>query len=184
MKSYYSLILDEIAECLETSDYSDLEKFVNHIKDSNRCITYGAGRVGLVMKSFAKRLGHLGKPSFFLEDTTVPNTGSGDLLILGSGSGSTASVVTIAKIASMNSLNMILITAQKSSELRSLASSTIFLHSPSKLEQKDFYGHSKQPMTSLFEQALGIFCDSLVLNLMDQLGETEKSMKARHNVLE
>jgi hypothetical protein len=39
-------------------------------------------------------------------------------------------------------------------------------------------------MTTLFEQSLSIFLDSVVLDLMEKFGETSASMWARHNVIE
>jgi len=184
MELSYRLVLEEIDSCLNSSDYSELAEFVSSIATANQIVCYGAGRVGLAMKGFAKRLGHLGKTSYFLEDSTLPALGRGDLLIIGSGSGSTKSVLTIAQVASRHSIKIILITANRNSEIGNLATSTILLNAPTKQPRSGVYLESKQPMTTLFEQALFIFCDALVLNLMQVLGQTSTSMKERHNVLE
>lgn len=184
MKANIALVLKEIERCLDTSDYSDVDDFVCRIESANVILCYGAGRVGYAMKGFAKRLAHLGKLSYFLEDTTIPRTGAGDLLIVGSGSGSTPSVLTMAEIARNWSLDVILITAKRDSALSEMSSSTIYLNAPSKDSRGTSTVHSKQPMTTLFEQSIGIFCDSLVLSLMQRMAETDCSMKARHNAIE
>ena len=135
------------------------------------------------MQGFSKRLRHLGFNSYFLEDSSVPATNSEDLLILGTGSGSTPSVKVIAEVAIKNKLNIHTITATPSSIVASMSSRTIYLNTPSK-EEFSNQDVSIQPMTTLFEQTLGIFLDSIVLELMKAVGENNFTMKERHNVLE
>jgi hypothetical protein len=51
-------------------------------------------------------------------------------------------------------------------------------------DSSDTQRTSKQPMTTLFEQCLGIVLDSLILKLMEAKNETHQSMLERHNRLE
>ena len=179
----YQRILDEIHHCLSNSNFASSDSFIESILNSQTIIVYGAGRVGLAMRGFAKRLRHLGLNSFYLEDSTVPSTGVGDLLIIGSGSGSTQSVLTIAEIAKANQLQIISITCNPNSPIAALSSSIIVLNAPSKTSEKIPY-QSIQPMTTLFEQTLMITLDSLVLEIMDLIGEDSITMQKRHNVIE
>ena len=52
-------ILGEISDTLSSSNFSDLENFINRIINANKIVVFGAGRVGLIMKTFAMRLTHL-----------------------------------------------------------------------------------------------------------------------------
>ena len=183
MRLNHKEILGEINLALEELDLETCESFINIILKSNRIVLYGAGRVGFVMKGFAKRLRHLGLESYFLDDVTLPFTGPGDLMIIGSGSGSTPTVKVVAELAKNNGLDLILITAKSTSPIAKMSSSAIIISVPSK-EDIDKYAASIQPMTTLFEQALFILLDALVLNMMQILGESKESMKRRHNVIE
>jgi 6-phospho-3-hexuloisomerase len=144
---------------------------------------FGAGRVGLMMKTFAMRLNHLGLNSYFLGEMNLPATGKGDLLVIGSGSGNTQSVVTIAEIARSKGLDVICVSSNTDSKIVNLSSSVIHLNCQTK-ESVNEPKLSIQPMTTIFEQSLLIFLDALVLKLMETLGEDNESMSKRHNVIE
>ena len=96
VKLHHKEILGEINLALEELDLETCESFINIILKSKKIVLYGAGRVGLTMKGFAKILRHLGLESYFLDDVTLPSTGPGDLMIIGSGSGSTPTVKVVA----------------------------------------------------------------------------------------
>ena len=100
MSLKYNSILDEIASVLNDSNFSDIDLFESDLINSKRIVVFGAGRVGFVMKSFSMRLNHLGKESYFLGDVNVPKIGSEDIVLIGSGSGNTSSVVNITLISS------------------------------------------------------------------------------------
>jgi 6-phospho-3-hexuloisomerase len=176
-------VLREIEDSLIESDFTDLEQFIELLLSGKVLITYGAGRVGIAMRGFAKRLRHLGLDSFFLEDSTVPVAGTGDILLLGSGSGRTASVRAMAEVAKSQGLKILLITTDIESPIAQLSNRKLVLNTGA-IHQTGFLRKSIQPMTTLFEQSLSIVLDSLVLELMQRLNETDETMRARHNVIE
>jgi 6-phospho-3-hexuloisomerase len=183
MKINYIKVLSEINSVLELSNFADLENFISKILSARKIVLFGAGRVGLIIKTFAMRLNHLGLDSYYLGEVNLPVTGLGDLMIIGSGSGNTKSVVNIAQIAQSRNLDIISVTANNSSSIASISSSLILLSCQTK-ETLQVPRYSIQPMTTLFEQALLIFLDSLILELMERLGESNESMSRRHNVIE
>lgn len=183
MEINYRQVINEINEVLQTSNFTNTAHFVNKIIDSRKIVVFGAGRVGLIMKTFSMRLNHLNLASNYLGEVSTPNTGKGDLLIVASGSGNTKSTLSICEIAKANNLDVICITSNDSSKIVKLSSSYILLNCQTKeTESKD--RKSIQPMTTLFEQSLLIFLDSLVLNLMHVTNESHESMLSRHNVIE
>jgi 6-phospho-3-hexuloisomerase len=183
MNLSYKKVLIEIEEALNSSDFSDIENFVKKIITSNQIVVYGAGRVGLMMRTFAMRLTHLNLDCYFLGDSSLKKTADGDLLIIGSGSGNTKSVVSIAEIAKNKGLELICISANPNSTIAKLCSSRLILNCDSK-EHTNSNRSSIQPMTTLFEQTLLILLDSIVLILMKNLNEDHFSMLERHNVIE
>lgn len=183
MKLQYSGILNEIQQVLDSSNFSSCEDLINRITTAETVVLFGAGRVGLAMQGFAKRLRHAGFNSFYLEDCTVPKTGPGDIFIVGSGSGVTPSVVAVAEVAKTNGLDLILFTANPASRLADMSCCTIVLNAPTKVSQLSEIT-STQPMTTLFEQSLGIVLDSIVLEIIVQTGQNLEMLKSRHNVIE
>jgi 6-phospho-3-hexuloisomerase len=179
----YEKVLDEIKRTLESSNFSNLDEFTNMITNSNKIIVFGAGRVGLMMKTFAMRLTHLNLQCSFIGDVNLPRTNAGDIIIIGSGSGNTKSVVTIAEIAKNNGLNVVSITSNADSKIANLSSSFVHLNCQTKDTTSD-NRLSIQPMTTLFEQSLLIFLDSLVLILMKKMNESHETMLERHNLIE
>lgn len=183
MNLNYKTVLSEIDKTFETSNFMELENFINKIVTAQKIVLFGAGRVGLMMKTFAMRLNHLGLNSYFVGELNLPATGLGDLIIIGSGSGNTKSVVSIAQIAQSKNLDVISVTSNINSSIANLSTSVIHLNCQTK-ESDPTSRLSVQPMTTLFEQSLLIFLDSLVLELMTELKESNESMSRRHNVIE
>lgn len=183
MKKNINKILNEISIVLSEIDEKEVKKLIDEIIKAEKIITVGSGRVGLSARGFAMRLGHLGLQSFTTADTTIPAIGEKDLLIVCSGSGETQAVYDLALIGKNHKVKICAITAKPASRIGRLADIVINLKSPTK---KDKHPKIKsiQPMTTLNEQCLMIFFDSLVLELMQKLGETEKTMWQRHSNLE
>ena len=83
-------ILQEIEFNLKNSRI-DFEGLIQMIINKRIFVT-GAGRTGLIMKSFGIRLMQLGFDVFFIGDTNTPSTSKHDLLIIGSTSGETTTI--------------------------------------------------------------------------------------------
>lgn len=177
-------IMVELSNAVQKTQLDGYSEFLGTIQNNgSKIVCTGAGRVGLAMRGFAMRLNHLGVDSHFLGETIVPHTGPGDLLIVGSGSGSTGSILKLVEIAKSRGLRIALVTSTQSSPMRTLADASVVLSTPSKSSERPELD-SIQPMTTLFEQTLAIFLDSVVLDLMEKFGETTESMWGRHNVIE
>ena len=184
MSSSFQKVIAEISHAIHETQLDGYSDFLSMIEnDGSKIVCTGAGRVGLAMRGFTMRLNHLGIDAHFLGETVVHPTGPGDLLIVGSGSGSTGSILKLVEIAKSKGIRIALVTSSKSSPMRSLADSSVVLNTPNKSSESSQI-LSIQPMTTLFEQTLAIFLDSVVLDLMEKFGETSESMWGRHNVIE
>ncbi|HLC49528.1 MAG TPA: 6-phospho-3-hexuloisomerase [Candidatus Andersenbacteria bacterium] len=176
-------ILAEISWVLGKVSQSEVEDFLREIAHADVIVACGAGRVGMAVRGFAMRLGHLGKNAHMLGDATVPSIGKGDLLIVASGSGETQTIFDIVAIAHKNGARVALVTGNIESKMGKLAHAVVHLPAPSKTKQVEGFT-SSQPMTTLNEQCLGILFDAMVLMLMGQMKETHDTMWARHSNLE
>lgn len=183
MKENIKLVLKEISDVLSIIDESQVDELARAIIGSRKIVSVGAGRVGLALKSFTMRLGHLGREAYMLGDTTVPRIGEGDLLLVCSGSGETQTIYDVVDIAKRNKAKIALVTGNRDSRMGKLADVIMEIKASSKTKKIDGL-FSVQPMTTLNEQCLGIFFDALVLRLMVELNESHDTMWARHSNLE
>lgn len=183
MKTKIAIILQEIETVLSKVDNDQVEKLIDEILGAQKIVVCGAGRVGMAIRGFGMRLGHLGLQAYTLGDSTVPGIGEGDLLIVASGSGETQTIFDLVSIASKNKSKIAAITGSPESRIGQLADVIVKITAPSKTKAVDNF-ISVQPMTTLNEQCLGLFFDAVSLKLMDRMGETHDSMWARHSNLE
>jgi 6-phospho-3-hexuloisomerase len=183
IKNNIKAILGEISSVLENVQQSQVDQLINQILKADNIVVCGAGRVGFAIRGFGMRLGHLGFRAYAVGDTTVPSIAENDLLIVATGSGETQTIFDLVNIAKRNRSAIIAVTGNPDSRIGLLADHVVHITAPSKT--KDVNGLiSIQPMTTLNEQCLGLFFDGVVLQLMDQLGETHDTMWARHSNLE
>lgn len=183
IKENVKTILKEIDLVFQNIDESEVEKLSEEILKANKIVVCGAGRVGMAIRGFGMRLGHLGLNAYTLGDSTVPSIGKGDLLLISSGSGETQTIYDIASLGKKNNSRLALITGNPGSRMGKLADTIVCIKAPSKTKQVEGL-ESIQPMTTLNEQCLGIFFDALVLKLMSKMNQTHDHMWDRHSNLE
>ena len=173
-------LLPDLAKAsLKHIDTEDVHSLVEYLRSARHIVIFGRGRSGLVARTFAVRLGHLGFRAFVVGETSTPPVSDEDLVVLVSGSGQTFSVTLTAQIARDLGARVVALTATPDSRLAELADVVLVLD-----------GHAGSatggvaPLGTVFEFAAHLFFDALVAVLMSELGETEASMQARHATLE
>jgi 6-phospho-3-hexuloisomerase len=180
-----SKVIAEVAETLEEISSHAMTDAVELISNSEGIFLAGAGRSALGVRGFAMRLMHMGKNSYVVGETTTPGISPGDLLIIGSGSGRTGSLLSMANQAKKAGAKVLLFTIDPASPIGELADLVIEIPTPSpKLAAAAAGARSIQPMGSLFEQALFMLFDCLVLLLMKKEGIGSDQMFKRHANLE
>ena len=184
IQAYISQILDELRGTMRHVRNDSAEKLVDAIIDTQRIFVAGAGRSGLAMKSFAMRLMHLGFDTYVVGETVTPSITEKDVLLIGSGSGSTSSLVTSANKADAIGATICLITIDENSPIGQVAEVILTIPAPTPKIDRDFGFRSVQPMGSLFEQSLLLTLDAIILLLMERTGKTPESMFTRHANLE
>jgi 6-phospho-3-hexuloisomerase len=178
-------ILKEVSACLRQVSIEELAQAVDLVNSSPRIFVAGVGRSGLCMRAFGMRLMHLGKTAYVVGETTTPSLGAEDLLIIGSGSGRTAGLLTMAGQARNRGAKILLFTTNASSPLAELADQKVIIPAPSfRMAEGVRSFVSIQPLGTLFEQSLLILCDWFILRLMQQTGTGAAQMFERHANLE
>jgi 6-phospho-3-hexuloisomerase len=182
-KNKIDVIIAEVVDVLDRVEKAHVEELISEISRAKKIVVCGAGRVGYAIRGFGMRLGHLGLSVYAVGDTTLPATTSGDLLIVASGSGETQTIFDLVEISKKNGCRIASVTGSYDSRIARISDCIVIVPAPSKT--KSVNGRkSVQPMTTLNEQCLSLFFDSVVLLLMDKMNENHDSMWKRHSNLE
>jgi 6-phospho-3-hexuloisomerase len=178
-------VLTEITACFAQLPGECLAQSCSLVENAPRVFVSGVGRSGLCMRALAMRLMHLGKTVYVTGETNTPSIAAGDLLIIGSGSGQTATLLVMAEKARLHGAHILLFTTDDSSPLAALSDHQVIIPAQARKASKAANGYkSVQPMGTLFEQALLILCDCLILSLMQVPGMEPAQMQQRHANLE
>ena len=86
----------------------------------------------------------------------------------------------LAEKAKQSGIDLALVTMKKESTIGQLADAVLVLPGTTKEENDREADSFAQPMGSAFEQLAFLTFDGMVLNLMDELGETSETMFKRH----
>ncbi len=193
-KEAYKEILNAAEKALSGINEEQIEHMTEFLINSyeNRILVIGAGRSGLIGKSFAMRLMHLGFHVYVLGETITPSIGKGDLIIAISGSGSTQLSITASMIAKNVGASIIAITSYPNSELGRIADHVVQLKGRTKLAKETDYflrqitglHEPLAPLATIFEVSSLILCDSVIVELMVRMGKTEEDLRNEHATIE
>ncbi|TLP82729.1 6-phospho-3-hexuloisomerase [Maribacter sp. ACAM166] len=175
-------IMDEHLKLIKTIQYEEISTLIPAIAKAGHIFIMGAGRTGLVMKAAAMRLMHLGYKVYVVGETTSPAIGKGDILIAGSGSGTTSGIVRAAETAKSVGANVVCFTTDSKSPLALLANYTVTIPAAQKQERDEDI--SKQYAGSLFEQSLLLVMDTFIQALWEMDGSPASNLWKRHANME
>lgn len=176
-------ILKELTENAKEIDYEDILKLEELIINADRIFITGAGRSGFVARGFSNRLMHLGYKVYFVGEPTTPAIQEGDLLIVGSGSGNTESLVSNSKTAKSKGAKLATITMFPDHTIGAMADVAVRIPGVTEKCAGEGAG-SVQSSGSSFEELTWITCDALVMDLMRITRQGDKELFARHANME
>lgn len=175
-------ILAEIDRVLSRVSEAEITALCDAILSARRIATYGLGREGLAMRSFAMRLMHLGFDASVVFDMPTPPVGPGDLFLVSCGPGYLSTVEALMGIARRAGATVLMLTAQPQAPLPQQADLLVCL--PAQTMAETEASNSGQAMGSAFEQALWILFDALVPRLQAATGQSADDLRRRHTNLE
>ncbi|WP_213816056.1 6-phospho-3-hexuloisomerase [Glaciihabitans sp. dw_435] len=177
-----STIVDEIAGVAGRLDQDQMDAAARSLREADRVFVLGAGRSGLALSMTAMRLMHLGLDVYVVGDATTPAIAAGDLLLVASGSGTTAGILRSAETAVSVGARVLCLTTAPDSPLAALASDVVTI--PAAQKQDRAGTASAQYAGGLFEQAVVVVGDALFHALWLVSGLTADEMWSRHSNLE
>ena len=176
-KELVETVIEENRKTLLNVDRDEIDKLLNAIAEANKIQVFGMGRMKCAVRAFTMRLMHMGLDAHVVYDTTCPNIGKGDLLIVNCGCTAVGRVV--IELAKKAAATICVITAHPESEIAQLADFTVRLKGQVNPGNPDEIP-SIQPMAALFEQAIFLLEDILIMMLMEKLNITPEQMARRH----
>ena len=180
-KDLAKIILQEHEQVLMDVNDEEIEKLLNAIAEAKCIQVFGMGRMKCAVRAFVMRLMHMGLDAHVVFDTTCPNIGPGDLLIVNCAC--TTISYTIMKFAQKLGAKVVAITANPGSKAAALCDFTVNLKGQVH-GGRDYEISSIQPMAALFEQTVFVFEDIIIQLLMKKLNITAEQMAKRHTNLD
>jgi 6-phospho-3-hexuloisomerase len=184
--SYLKAIIHELREYAQNIQEEQIQAATAAILKARKVFVTGAGRSGFAARAFANRLFHLGLSAYFVGESTTPPIAEGDLLVIGSGSGTTAGLVAIANKAKAVNASIATVTIAPENTIGKMADVVIAIPGTTRqLENSDHKEQgSIQPIGSMFEQLSWLVYDSIVMYLKAATKQTNDDLIARHGNLE
>ena len=183
MSDLYRSALDELAGVLGRVDDRAVEGALDMMVAARRIVLYGVGREGLQVKGLAMRLYHLGLQASLVGDMNCPPLGAGDLFIASAGPGHFSTVEALCDVARRDGARTLVVTAQAQGRCAAMADAVLCVPAQTMADDQ-LAGASVLPMGSLYEGALYVLFEVMVLRLRARLGVDADDMRARHTNLE
>ena len=182
IRSNLEMILNENRQLADKINYKQIAEIIPFIQHADRIFIIGAGRTGLALKSAAMRLMHLGFTVYVAGEIITPAIKEGDLLIAGSGSGTTNSIVSAAEKAVKAGAQVVSLSTTAESPLSKLSDLVAII--PAAQKQDHGSALSKQYAGSLFEQSVLLLTDAIIQTLWSLDGTPAEELWKRHANLE
>lgn len=175
----------EISEIQANISEESIECLVEKICQAKKIFVSGAGRSLLMLRGFAMRLMHIGFDVYVVGDTITPAYTEEDLLILGSASGETSSLINQAKKAKKIGGIIALVSIFEDSSIAEYADLVVKVPAyTDKLPESEENKKNILPGGSMFEICMLVLFDSLIIPLGEKQGVSTNKYFDRHANLE
>lgn len=168
-------LLDRIAVVMDQADWAGFLELADMLPRARRTFVMGAGRSGLVARSFGMRLMHTGLPVFVPGETITPATGPGDLLVAISCTGLTGVTEYITRRARQLGADVVVLTAAADSPLAKDADKVVLIPAT----DPDIVVRA-----AVFEHAASLCLDAVFNVLAERLKVDLSAFRERHANLE
>ena len=180
-KELVETVIQENHKVLLDVDEREVEQLLDEIAQAGCIQVFGMGRMKCAVRAFVMRLMHMGLNAHVVYDTTCPNLGPGDLLIVNAAC--TTIGYTVMGFAKKTGAKVVAITPNPNSKAAELCDFTVNLKGQVH-GGRDYEIPSVQPMAALFEQSVFLFEDIVIQLLMKKLNITCQQMATRHTNLD
>lgn len=183
MDNLYQQALAELSGVFERIDDKAVDRAVAMIAEANNVIVFGGGRERLQIMGFAMRLFHLGRKVAVEGDMTTPAIGKGDLFIVTVGPGEISTALALLVIAKRAGATILVLTAQPKGRAAAFADFVLVVPAQTMADDQG-PAVSVLPMGSLYEGALFVLFEVMILKLRALVDVDPEVMRANHTNLE
>ena len=181
--------LAPLSRILAAVDPQEVEAFEKQILAARRVFVTGLGRTGLVGRGFAMRLMPLGRRVYHVGDVITPAIRRGDLLVICSRTGRSPVLLYYIDIARRADARVAVLTGVRTSPVARRADVILYMPTERRLapppkKSRRNGAPPSLPLGSLFEQALLLVLDHVVVLLMATLGLTSDDLRRIHTTFE
>jgi 6-phospho-3-hexuloisomerase len=184
MKDKFRQVTRELAAVADRLDPASVETACRMIAAAPAIVVYGCGRESLQLRGFAMRLHHLGRTVGVQGDMTAPPLGAGDLFLTSAGPGELSTVTALMRTARDAGARVLFLTGEPGTPSAALADHVLHIPAQTMASDQGSARTSALSMGSLYEGALFVLFEVMVLRLADLLHETLQTMRARHTNME
>jgi 6-phospho-3-hexuloisomerase len=160
--SYVKRINSELEDAIGALDQQDFDSFLDAVVAAGRIAFHGVDREGLMMRAFAMRLFHLGYNVSVVGDMTAPH--------LGAGPGYFSTVDGLRVVAQREDAKVLCLTAQRDGGTPKAYDSVLVIPAQTMADDRSAKPTSILPMGSLYELAMLVFFEIVVLELLRRTG--------------
>lgn len=168
-------LLDCINNIMDKVNWEFFIELANILPRIQRTFVTGAGRSGLVARSFGMRLMHAGLPAYIPGETVTPAAQKGDLLVALSCTGQTGYTAYMAKRAKELGAMVVIITAESDSPLTKVSDKTLVI---------PVHESNIVLKAAVFEHTVSLCLDALFNVLSKKLKVDLDEFRKRHANLE
>ena len=184
MTNMYKTALSELEGVFDRLNDAEVDKAVQLIADARTTVVFGGGRERLQIMGLAMRLYHLGLSVAVEGDMTTPPVGAGDLFIVTVGPGEISTALALLGVAKAAGATIMVITAQPQGRAAGYADFVLTLPAQTMADDQGEQKTSVLPMGSLYEGALFVLFEIMILKLQKLLDIDPEAMRANHTNLE
>lgn len=184
MTSLYRAALGELGAVFDMINDADVDKAVDMIAKARKTVVFGGGRERLQIMGFAMRLYHMGLSIAVEGDMTTPPVGKGDLFIVTVGPGEISTALALLGVAKLAGSSILVLTAQPKGRAAAFADFVLKIPAQTMADDQGIKKTSVLPMGSLYEGALFVLFEVMVLKLRDKLNIASDTMRGNHTNLE
>ncbi len=168
-------LLDRIQSTMSEADWVGFLELADMLRQAPRIFVTGAGRSGLVARSFGMRLMHAGLSVYVPGETTTPAAGKGDLLVAISTTGQTGYTAYLAGRAKQLGATVVVLTAEPKSPLATEADKVVVIPA---------HDDDIVIRAAVFEHAASLCLDAVFNVLAEFLNVDTDTFRQRHANLE
>lgn len=184
MGDLHRRVVGEIGAVIDRVDMVAVDDLCRRLSDAKRIVVFGCGRELLQLRGFAMRLFHLGMDVSVAGDIICPPVGPRDVFLASSGPGELSTVLALMGEAKKAGARTMVLTAEGRGSAARAADHVLLIPAQTMASDQEADTASVLPMGSVYEGALFVLFEVMVLKLQALRGTSSEDMRARHANLE